>query len=238
MKAHKLANKMLPAWLVHRIRVFVEGREFLWRNPTFSQFGEDAVLAKLFNERAWRKAAEAGVKDLEVIINGFYVDVGAYAPIQSSNTYLFHKRGWRGINIDPTHESIVLFKKMRPNDVNLELAIADKEGMASFTNHGLSVTNSLMGTGTVQVRTRRLESVLDEYCRQPINFMNVDAEGCNLVVLQSNNWQKYRPTFVLVESDDVMNNPLDKAIWKYMEDLGYGLVGLAGVTMIYEDQKK
>jgi len=238
MKAHKLANRLLPGWLIRNIRVFVEAREFLWRNETYSQFGEDAVLAKLFNERDWARAHKSGAKNLEPIKNGYYVDVGAYAPIQSSNTYLFYKRGWRGINIDPTHESMVMFKKLRPTDVNLELAISDKNGTASFTSAGMSVTNTLTSDGSVHVQTRTLESVLDEHCRQPINFLNVDVEGFNLVVLKSNNWQKYRPTFVLVESDDVANNPLDKTIVDFLESIEYRLVGLAGVTMIFDDRQK
>ena len=31
---------------------------------------------------------------------GFYVDVGAYHPIQRNNTMLLYLNGWEGINID------------------------------------------------------------------------------------------------------------------------------------------
>jgi len=50
----------------------------------YSQFGEDQILDKLLPEK-----------------KGFFLDIGAGRPIRYSNTYLFYKRGWNGILIDP-----------------------------------------------------------------------------------------------------------------------------------------
>lgn len=50
--------------------------------------------------------------------NGIYLDVGCYHPIQGSNTYLLHKKGWSGINIDLDEVSIDLFDKFRKKDFN------------------------------------------------------------------------------------------------------------------------
>ena len=47
----------------------------------YPQEGEDLVAARLLGDGD----------------NGFYVDVGAHHPIGHSNTYLFYRRGWRGI---------------------------------------------------------------------------------------------------------------------------------------------
>ena len=33
--------------------------------------------------------------------NGFYIDVGAFDPVTDSVTYVFYKRGWHGINVEP-----------------------------------------------------------------------------------------------------------------------------------------
>ena len=32
--------------------------------------------------------------------NGYYLDIGCQHPINNNNTYLLHKRGWSGVNID------------------------------------------------------------------------------------------------------------------------------------------
>ena len=51
---------------------------------SFSQEGEDLVLARIFEGKK----------------NGFYVDIGAHHPTRFSNTHYFYRRGWSGINID------------------------------------------------------------------------------------------------------------------------------------------
>lgn len=79
-----------------------------FRKSYYSQFGEDIVLAKLLKEKG-----------------GFYVDVGAYHPKHFSNTYLLFKKGWRGINIDPSPYTIKLFKKYRKHDTNLQIGISE-----------------------------------------------------------------------------------------------------------------
>ena len=57
---------------------------------------------------------------------GLYVDVGAYHPLELSNTYLLYKRKWKGINIDINSLSIEYFDFLRPNDININLGVARK----------------------------------------------------------------------------------------------------------------
>lgn len=56
---------------------------------------------------------------------GFYVDVGAYHPKLFSNTYLFYKKGWKGICIDPNPEMEKLFKWVRPRDRFLNVGVGE-----------------------------------------------------------------------------------------------------------------
>ena len=57
---------------------------------------------------------------------GFYIDVGCFHPIHRNNTFLLHKKGWNGINIDIHKFSIDLFNYLRPNDLNYNLAVTNK----------------------------------------------------------------------------------------------------------------
>ena len=82
----------------------------------YSQEGEDMILQRMFGQRR----------------EGFFVDVGAHHPFRYSNTYLFYKKGWRGINIDATPGSMREFEKYRPADINLEVAVSQTPGEFCF----------------------------------------------------------------------------------------------------------
>src|SRR5881227_1483366 len=82
---------------------------------TYSQFGEDVIAEALLPEP-----------------NGFYVEVGAFHPIQISNTYRFYRKGWRGIAIDPKPGVAKLFRRHRPGDIMVECAVSEEEGSGLF----------------------------------------------------------------------------------------------------------
>jgi hypothetical protein len=86
--------------------LFYRTKIFLPLN-TYSTFGEDLILEKYLKKK-----------------NGFYVDIGCYHPYHGNNTYLLHKKGWTGINIDLNPYSIELFNFSRPNDINLNFAVS------------------------------------------------------------------------------------------------------------------
>ena len=83
---------------------------------SYSEYYEDLILYLL-------------LFDIE---KGFYIDVGAYDPIQVSVTKFFYLKGWRGINIEPLPGKIELFQKERPNDINLQLAVGEKKETLLF----------------------------------------------------------------------------------------------------------
>ena len=168
---------------------------------SFSQFNEDLLLDLLLGQKQ----------------QGFYLDVGANDPSFNSNTKRFYDRGWHGINIEPNFIAFNNIKNVRHRDVNLNLAISDHEGELVFYYLGNDSTLSTLDRKTAEkmalmlnldiisqeVKTNSLANILDE---QPainqIDFMSVDAEGHDLAVLKSNNWHKYRPDIVMIESNN------------------------------------
>ena len=72
-------------------------------NLCYSQNGEDLILNRFLENKE----------------KGFFIDVGAHHPIRFSNTYLFYKKGWSGINIDAMPGSMTKFNKIRPKDINI-----------------------------------------------------------------------------------------------------------------------
>jgi hypothetical protein len=63
---------------------------------------------------------------------GIYIDAGASDPFQFSVTKHFYDCGWRGINIEPVPSVWERLQNQRPRDVNLNLALSDREGTLTF----------------------------------------------------------------------------------------------------------
>ena len=143
---------------------------------------------------------------------GFYVDVGCYHPLQRNNTMLLYQKGWSGINIDISDFSIKLFKFLRPDDFNLNVAISNEEGeIDMFFQKKLSQLSTIKENyaknafqGNIlnkKILSRRLTSILDQskYKDQKIDFLNIDVEGADFEVLQSLDLNKYSPELICIE---------------------------------------
>lgn len=222
MKLKELFYKILPSGFKNS----VTKRQLLKQNymyTSFAQVGEDRILERYFIEK----------KDA-----GFFVDIGANHPYIYSNTYKFYLQGWRGINVDATPGTKKLFEGMRPEDITLEMGISLHPSELDFYMFDNSVFNTFdkatadehcryfsIGVKDVQkIKTTSLSNLLDEYIKpgQKIDFMTIDVEGLDLEVLQSNNWEKYKPEVLVVEciyanNEDIMK--MDLVV--YLKELGY-----------------
>jgi len=196
-------------------------------NRSYAQEGEDRVLSSLFFK------LHGGTH----ISDGFYVDVGAHHPYRFSNTCLFYKQGWTGINIDATPGSMDAFKRERPRDINLECGIGLKAGTLKFhvfnepalntfdENLAKARSNDVWHViKVVDVPVTPLSEILSRHLPhgKRMDFLTVDVEGFDLDVLQSNNWERYRPSVVLVETfglsvEDLASDP----VTRYLRSLDY-----------------
>lgn len=202
----------------------------------YSQEGEALILDRFFDFRS----------------EGFYVDVGAHHPKRFSNTYSFYKRGWRGVNIDPTPGVKEMFDEIRPEDISLSMAVSNIEGKQDFHLFSEPALNTFskslaeeyqrVGCKLIEVRpieSKKLSSLLEE-CQidKPIDFMSIDVEDHELQVLQSNDWNKFRPRVLLVEILNFdMNHPDAYPVHKFILDNGYVLFAKTYNTLLYKDAR-
>ena len=215
------------------IDVLIFGEAF---SLTYAQEGEDMVLKRIFNNQ----------------LNGFYVDVGAHHPMRFSNTYNFYKIGWHGINIEPNPDSYSLFKKHRSKDVNINCGVAKKNGSLEYYMFNESALNTFDGEvfnsriqntnfkhiNTVSIEVVTLTDLLDMHLprNQKIDYLTIDVEGLDLDVIKSNDWQKYRPSWVLVEQLNLSDiEDLDFETHHYMKSVGYVLFAKTYNTLFYKD---
>ena len=214
-----------------RQEILNEHDYFRYLNICFSQEGEDQILSQYFY----------GVE------TGFFLDIGAYHPIKYSNTYKFYLKGWRGINIDAMPGSMMAFNGIRPEDINLETGVSESEstlpyyifdqtGINTFSEK-FAVEMQRKGNTVAQkkmVKTRTMRSILDEYLpeNQAIDFFSLDVEGFEMAVLNSNDWVKYRPKIILVESLELKNENLFDS---YFHQVNYKLIAKTVNNLYYTD---
>lgn len=194
-------------------------------NISFSKSGDDIQLYKL----------------LKATVPGTYVDVGCWHPLKYSNTYYFYLRNWRGICIDPNPELAALYRKFRPTDTFVNNAIGRQPG--ELTYYMLDDANSSMNTlDFSQIQKNRLEShvkkqlpvplrpladILTEQLKpgERLDFFDVDVEGLDLEVLQSNDWNRFRPKVVAIETNQSLHDDMNSHVTGYMAAQSYELVG-------------
>lgn len=205
---------------------------------SYSQFGEDLWLNTYFKGKT----------------KGFYLDIGAYDPFRFSNTMHFYKKGWRGISVEPNSERFRLFPVHRPEDINLNMGIGVKNGkmifyridpptLSTFSKFQAEVyvKQGFRITGKVQVNVFPLKELCSLYVKKRIiDFMSIDVEGTELEVLKSNDWKRFRPRIICIESTVVsekQGNPRDKKMQKFFRSHGYRCIHQTEANSFYEDKK-
>ena len=197
-------------------------KKYIFRkmNVSFSVSGEDVLLNQLLK------------KNLN--LDNLYVDIGCHDPIINSNSYYFYLRGWKGICIDPNPIFINSFLKHRPNDTFINCGISDKNEKLDYFMHSnehsdLNTFNpknvkSKYFYKKISLRLNTLEKTLDKILKKKqnrIGFMSIDVEGYDLKVLKSNDWDRYRPSVVVVEFNGNMLDVYKSPIYEYLNDLSY-----------------
>lgn len=204
---------------------------------SYSQEGEDMILRRLFEKQKM----------------GFYVDVGAHHPKRFSNTYFFYKQGWNGINIDAMPNSMKLFNKIRPRDINIEKPVSEKKQVLTYYAFNEPALNGFSKNLSQEraskdndnhiifeknIETSTLEEILDENLpkNHQIDFLSIDVEGLDFMVLKSNDFEKYKPKVILIEIlgnrfSDIENNE----IAEFLKQYNYSVYAKAVNTVIFAE---
>ena len=216
---------------------------------------------KIISIFTYRKSFSQGSMDL--ILNhifkdkneGFYVDVGCQHPIKNNNTYLLYKKGWSGVNIDLDSVNIDLFNFFRPNDKNVNFGVSDKiESAKLFYYHQKSPINTLDEKVSlkqnakiekeINIQTNTLENILDNYSGKTIDLLTIDVEGFELKVLKGLNFDKHKPSVIIVEFLDLkankweipynnLDNVLKSEIYSFLINKNYKLVNWVNGDLVF-----
>ena len=205
-----------------------------WPRYSYSQMGEDLVIENNLNHFK--------IKPEQVT----YLDIGTNDPRDSNNTYMFYKKGGRGVLVEPDEMYWPRIAEHRPGDKLIKACVADfDDDDADFyvlTAHSL---NTLIketadhvcgqaGYGNQKIEAVRkmkvinVNRVLEEHFDTWPNIISIDTEGMDHKIIKAINWDKYRTEMVCVE----VNEGRDDII-KTMHSFGYGLVGDNLLNLIF-----
>ena len=183
---------------------------------SFSQFGEDLFIADFF----------ANQKE------GKYVDLGAFHPMRLSNTYLLHKKGWSGTNIDLNPITIDLFNLARKNDDNICCLIAGKDNLLKDVYfEDWSAANSLTSNENLSEKKKMKTRTFESLIYKDFDFLNIDLEGHDYEILQTIDFKKFNPKLICVE---ILENCLDKEnIFNFLRRYNYSFIKSLGPSFFF-----
>lgn len=202
---------------------------------SYAQNFEDVML-----ERVFRNQRE-----------GFYIDVGAMDPVFDSVTKTFYDRGWCGINIEPNEWFCDKLRAQRPRDLNLNVAVGQREDNRPFyifEKYGNSTFEEShcdrfaedghkVDVKTVKITT--LEAICKRYVTRPIDFLKIDCEGWEKMALEGADWERFRPTIVIVEATEPGTTIPSWAEWQpILEDARYRMAYFDGLNRFYIPQER
>lgn len=213
-------------------------RIFLGRSVKFSfaYTGEDRIV-------------ESMLKPL-IQYNGYYVDVGCNHPIFLSNTYLFYRRGWRGLCIDVNPKLIRKFASLRPKDIAIEALVSDNTEEMDFylvQNDVLSTVekenlivakNENLEYEVIKVVPKTLTGLLDKYdVPERIDLLTIDAEEHDFNVLNSLDFKKYKPKLIIIEDEKFdLLDPNKNRIYILLISKGYELIGFILKNIYFKEK--
>ena len=173
------------------------------KEVSYAQCGEDLIVSFLMNMMG--------------ISCPSYLDIGAHHPTYLSNTYLFYKRGCRGVCIEPDPKLFKKIKRKRKGDKCLNVGIgAGAKAMEQMDFY-------IMSTRTLntfsKAEAKRYQSFGNQKIKQVIsiplisfndivgkyfapvpNFVSIDVEGFEIQIIQSINFEKFRPEVFCIET--------------------------------------
>lgn len=234
-----LARRIVRRCLPRRSSTDLNGR---FAHRSYAGEGEDRVMYRLLQ--------------CDSRSSGFYVDVGAHHPQRYSNTFAFYQKGWSGINIDARPGAMALFNRDRPRDINLERAISDVRQTLTYYEFNDPALNGFCAelaskhnglahfkiVGTRPIQTVTLAEVLDQHlpAGQAIDFLTIDVEGMDGAVLRSNDWDRFRPAWVLAEDLEFpgLERAMQSEVVRYLHQHGYELFSKTYNTLFFRDRAR
>jgi FkbM family methyltransferase len=169
---------------------------------------------------------------------GFFVDVGANAPKDGSQSYAFEQQGWDGVLVEPQPDLAERLRRERRAKVFAVACSTPANAGKTLTLYLAGIQSSLapdfyaagmQRAGTVAVPVMTLDQLLTEAgAPAPLDFVSIDVEGHDIEVLDGFDLARWRPRLLLIE--DVVQN---LRLHRYLTGRGYRWFRRTGINSWY-----
>ena len=213
-----------------------------YSKKSFSLSNVDLIINRIFSE----------------VNKGIYIDIGCNHPIKYNNTYLLHKKGWKGINIDLDDKSIEQFNKLRDKDTNIKAMITSIDGEEKdvYFYHDRSAINTISkelaesrekkAKEVKKLKGTTINSIIEnsEYKNSKINLLSIDIENYEYEALKNFNFKKYNIDVIVTEITDIKKKKLETynqsleyilntKIYKLLVDNNYKLINWVNADLVF-----
>lgn len=223
------------------IKSIFKHKKFCRKNKSFSfsQCGEDRIVLFLANTIHLQNLS--------------YIDVGAHDPVYLSNTALLHQLGSTGVNIEPDPILFQKFVKERKTDINLNIGISNAPGELPFYIMDAKTLNTFSVAEAhryeslghkiekeVIIKVESIDNIITTFCGGFFpDFLNLDAEGVDDLVISGINRANSMPKIICVETIEYNTTGICKKnanIINQLESLGYFLYADTYLNSIFVDK--
>ncbi|RKJ58744.1 hypothetical protein D7X33_29680 [Butyricicoccus sp. 1XD8-22] len=219
--------------------------ESFFEKKTFGQSGEDSILAYILH---FLRISFESVT---------YIDLGANHAKEMSNTYFFYNKGAKGVLVEANPHLIAELKFYRNRDIVLNNVIDvvndDEVEFFILSGDGLSTVDykEAQKFGHINpeieivdkklVKTITYEHIVEQYLGKAPTILSIDIEGKDFEILQSIDFDKYRPLLIVVEMIDY-NTKLNyktknNEVLTFLNSKNYDEYAFTGINSIFIDKE-
>ena len=216
-----------------------------YSKTSYSISGVDLIIDRMFSK----------------IKKGIYIDLGCNHPIKHNNTYLLHKRGWVGINIDSDEKSIQEFKNLRKNDYNVSALVSSKKDKVKYYfYHERSALNTIdvklvkkrkaKPRQIILKETTTLNDIIEQspYKKSRFNLLSIDIENHEYEALKLFKFKKYNFDCIVIEILNTSNKEIEthnqsldfvqkSNVYKLLIKNNYKLVNWVNSDLVFVNKK-
>ena len=179
--------------------------------------------------------------------NRFLVDVGANDGVTFSNSYGLIVRGWEGILIEPYTPCFRELQRRYGQKGNIRLVNSacgrvpgeldlylgkdgDRAGYATLCTDNTEWFRANRTGESIKVPVAPLTTILEQHgCPSQFALLSVDTEGYDLQVLESLDFERFKPFVIITEDDPILLPPppeyrTDERKYELLQRQGYNLM--------------
>jgi FkbM family methyltransferase len=214
-----------------------------WSRQSHSQQGEDLIVQSIFEVLEIRQPT--------------YLDIGAADPCRDNNTFLFYQQGCRGVLVEPNPAYCRKIRFQRPRDTVLNAGV----GVSSQTEADYFMVggrdgdylNSFSKTQIDDIIARsdgmryiakvlkmpliNINQLIETHLQKAPSFLSIDVEGLDLSILQTLDFQRFRPAIFCVETIAIGTTRIETEILDLLKSKGYSIRGGTFVNTIFVDNQ-